>query len=324
MYTYEELHKRVEDKIKSLNLNGEPYGLYQPIRYTLDTGGKRLRPVLTLMSANLFSDNIEDTLYSAVALEVFHNFTLLHDDLMDNADIRRNMPTVHKKWSANTAILSGDAMLIKAFQLINQTQSGNKDQIIEIFNQTALEVCEGQQYDMNFETRIDVSEGEYINMIKLKTSVLLAACLKIGAISVGAKNEDAQSLYNFGINMGLSFQLQDDYLDTFGDVKIFGKSIGGDIKANKKTYLLIKALELAKGEQAKHLNTLITTNNLDAEKKIKQVKDIYKELDIENLVRSKIMFYNSLAIQELTSLKINQDKKTLLLNLANKLINRLS
>ncbi len=322
MFTYEELHERVEKYLNSVSLSNEPYGLYQPIRYTLNSGGKRLRPVLTLMSANMFTDDIDDVVCSAIALEVFHNFTLLHDDLMDNADIRRNMPTVHKKWSANTAILSGDAMMIKAFQIISQSTSPEKDQIIKIFNQTALEVCEGQQYDMNFETRMDVTEKEYINMIRLKTSVLLAACLKIGAVSVGATKEQAQSLYNVGLNMGLSFQLQDDYLDTFGNVEVFGKKIGGDIKANKKTYLLIKALELAEGKQAEQLKELITSNNVDADEKVKLVTAIYRDLKIEELVRSKIKDYNKLAINELNILDVSDDKKTILLHLINKLINR--
>ncbi len=322
MFTYEELHKKVADYINSLNFSSEPYGLYQPIKYTLDTGGKRLRPVLALMAANMFTNDLDSVMSSAIALEVFHNFTLLHDDLMDNADIRRKMPTVHKKWSANTAILSGDAMMIKAFQLINETKSSEKNQIIEIFNQTALEVCEGQQYDMNFEERIDVSENEYINMIRLKTSVLLAACLKIGAVAAGATKSQSSALYNVGVNMGLSFQLQDDYLDTFGNVEIFGKNIGGDIRANKKTYLLIKALELAKGEQLQQLKTLISTDEVDSDEKVKLVTQIYKDLDIEQLVRVKIKKYNDLAISELSGLDVDDDKKTFLLQLINKLTNR--
>ncbi len=322
MYNFKALQKKVEEKINNLNLSNEPFGLYQPIRYSLDSGGKRLRPVLTLMSANMFTDNIDMALNPALALEIFHNFTLLHDDLMDKADIRRNQATVHKKWSANTAILSGDAMMIKAFQLICRSEYPNKDEIIELFNQTALEVCEGQQYDMNFETRLDVAENEYIRMIKLKTSVLIAACLKIGALCANSDSKNAQYLYDFGINMGLSFQLQDDYLDTFGDVKTFGKKIGGDIIANKKTFLLIKALELAKGKQAEELKQLITQNNFEDNYKIEKVTHIYKELMIDELVKTKIKDYNLLAINELNSLDIDNDKKTILYNLANKLINR--
>lgn len=324
MYKFEELQQIIETQISNINLNNEPYGLYQPIRYTLDSGGKRLRPILTLMATNIFSNHVELVVNTALALEIFHNFTLLHDDLMDSADIRRHQATVHKKWSANTAILSGDAMLIKAYQLIIKTNTANKDQIIDVFSQTALEVCEGQQYDMNFENRMDVSEKEYINMIKLKTSVLIAACLKIGALAANATQKQAQNLYEFGLNLGLSFQLQDDYLDTFGNVKTFGKKIGGDIIANKKTYLLIKALELANETQKEKLLKLISQKNFNKEEKIEAVTQIYRELDIEKQTKTKINYYNRLAITELNSLSVDIDKKLILTNFTRSLINRIS
>ena len=322
MYRIEELQKLVNERLKDLQIGQKPSELYEPIRYILEAGGKRLRPALVLAANNLFTDNIEAAISPALAMEVFHNFTLLHDDLMDKADVRRNQPTVHKKWNDNIAILSGDAMMIKAYQLISKSPAKNLAKIIELFNQTALEVCEGQQFDMNFEDRMDVSEKEYIEMIRLKTSVLLAASLKIGAMCVDANKEDAQKLYNFGVNLGLAFQLQDDFLDTYGDPKTFGKKIGGDIAANKKTYMLIKAQELAKGEHAERLHQLITDNQTGTEGKIEAVTKIYNDLNIKQLVKEKMDYYYQLAMDSFNAVDVESNKKSILIALADKLMVR--
>ncbi len=322
MYTFKELQEIVNFKIEALEIGKNPTELYDPIRYILDAGGKRMRPVLVLAANNLFSDNIEAAVEPALAMEVFHNFTLLHDDLMDKADVRRNRATVHKKWNDNIAILSGDAMMIKAYQLIVKAPAKNLAETIELFSQTALEVCEGQQFDMNFEERMDVSEDEYIEMIRLKTSVLVAASLKVGALCADANKEDAQKLYEFGVNLGLAFQLQDDYLDTYGDPKTFGKKIGGDIVANKKTYMLIKAQELAKGEQAHLLHKLITEKNTDTENKIAAVTNIYNDLNIKKLVKDKMNDYYQHALDAFNSVNVESSKKTMLIELADKLMVR--
>jgi len=322
MYNFSELQQKVNSKIEELEIAKKPAELYEPIRYILDAGGKRMRPILVLAANNLFTNDIDAAIEPAIAMEVFHNFTLLHDDLMDQADLRRNRATVHKKWNDNIAILSGDAMMIKAYQLIVKSPSKNLAEIIELFNQTALEVCEGQQFDMNFEERMDVSEDEYIEMIRLKTSVLVAASLKIGALCADANKEDAQKLYDFGVNLGLAFQLQDDYLDTFGDIKTFGKKIGGDIVANKKTYMLIKALELAKGEQADALQQWLTKTPSDTEEKIKSVTNIYTKLNIKSLVKDKMNCYYQLAMDAFNSVNVESNKKTMLVNLADKLMVR--
>ncbi|PLX19439.1 MAG: isoprenyl synthetase, partial [Marinilabiliales bacterium] len=268
MYNLKELQDLINKKISNEKIGREPFSLYDPIKYTLESGGKRIRPVLVLMTCNLFSDKIEHALRPAIGLEIFHNFTLLHDDIMDHADIRRGNPTVHKKWNENAAILSGDAMFIKAYEYFLDCQSTNFREILKIFNSTALEVCEGQQYDMEFEEKAIVTEAEYLRMIELKTSVLLAAALKIGALLGGANEKDADLLYQFGLNIGLAFQLQDDYLDVYGDVKVFGKKIGGDIVANKKTFMLIKAQEMARGEIKEQLNQLLNEQDFDRETKI--------------------------------------------------------
>ena len=250
----EELMKRIHAYIEQLSYSREPKGLYDPIEYVLALGGKRLRPVLMLLAYNLYREDVESIFSQAAGIETYHNFTLLHDDLMDNADMRRGKPVVHKKWNENTAILSGDAMLILSYQfMMNQCPPEHVQEVMEIFGRTALEVCEGQQWDMEFESHNDVTVSEYIEMIRLKTSVLLAAALKIGAVLGGASSADAQKLYDFGIQMGLAFQLQDDYLDVYGNPAVFGKKIGGDILCNKKTYMLITALEQAKGENREEL-----------------------------------------------------------------------
>ena len=322
MYTIKELQEFVEQKIQSLNTDKEPKGLYEPINYILGIGGKRIRPVLVLSAYNLYRDNIEDIIRPALALEVFHNFTLLHDDIMDKADIRRNQPTVHKKWSENTAILSGDAMSIRAYMLIAETPSQVLPQVLRVFNQTALEVCEGQQYDMDFETRLDVREEEYLEMIRLKTSVLIAGSLKIGAILADAPALDADNIYDFGLNLGLAFQLQDDYLDSFGDVKVFGKKIGNDILSNKKTFLLINALKRADKETKNQLISLIEKTDFDSQEKIDTVLEIYKKTNADKLLKEKMAFYYEKAIKSLNSLSVDGDKTKILHDFAEKMMVR--
>ena len=257
-----DLLEKVNQFIAALPYDRKPETIYAPIKYVLSLGGKRIRPVLMLLAYNLFKDDPESILMPACALETYHNYTLLHDDLMDNADVRRGQPTVHRKWDANTAILSGDSMLVVAYQRIAQVEPSKLQPVLSLFTETALEIGEGQQYDMDFEQRNDVTEEEYIEMIRLKTSVLLACAVKIGAILGGASDEDAERLYKFGEQMGLAFQLQDDLLDVYGDPKVFGKAIGGDITSNKKTYMLINALQRADESQRAELEHWISNKRL--------------------------------------------------------------
>lgn len=322
MYSLEDFQNKVEQKISDLAFDKEPKGLYEPIKYILSIGGKRIRPVLALAAYNLYKDNIEDIIRPALALEVFHNFTLLHDDIMDKADIRRNKPTVHKKWSENTAILSGDAMTIKAYELLAYCEQKHLPEVLNTFNQTALEVCEGQQYDMDFETRLDVSEDEYIEMIRLKTSVLIAGSLKIGALMADAPKKDIQNIYNFGLNLGLAFQLQDDYLDSFGDVKIFGKKIGNDIISNKKTFLLINALKNADKNTYNQLINIIGQKDFNPEEKINTVLSIYKKTEADKLLKEKMAFYYEKAIYFLNNLNLSESKTQILHNFAKKMMER--
>ncbi|MDR0825490.1 MAG: polyprenyl synthetase family protein [Prevotella sp.] len=307
MLTYEQVLTKVETEISKIYFNEKPRSLFEPIEYTLSLGGKRIRPALTFMACNIYDENIENAVKIAMGLEVFHNFTLLHDDLMDEADKRRNKPTVHKKWNTNTAILSGDAMLIAAYQLVGETPAGYLKKILDLFSQTALEICCGQQYDMEFERRNDVSEDEYIEMIRLKTAVLIACCLKAGAIIGGASDEDAEHLYRFGNYIGLAFQLQDDLLDVYGDEKTFGKSIGGDILCNKKTFLLINALKLADKEQLKMMEQFHETPNKFApSEKIKCFTEIYNQLNIKDITQNKMNYFYKMALEELELLKADK------------------
>ncbi|MDA3954548.1 MAG: polyprenyl synthetase family protein [Bacteroidales bacterium] len=322
MYSISKLQEKVNDFISKDNIGREPFSLYDPINYTLKSGGKRIRPVLVLMACNLFSDDIENAIKPAIGLEIFHNFTLLHDDIMDHAEIRRGNPTVHKKWNENTAILSGDAMFIKAYEYFLDCESPNFKEILKVFNITALEVCEGQQYDMEFEERDNVTEQEYLRMIELKTSVLLAAALKIGALIGGANVKDANLLYEFGRNIGLAFQLQDDFLDVYGDTEVFGKQIGGDIAANKKTFMLIKAQELAQGNNKTQLNDLLRSKDISREKKVKAVTEVYNSLQIKEIVQKKIQELNKKALDYLNKVSVLEDKKSELKKLASKLITR--
>ncbi|MGC9354820.1 MAG: polyprenyl synthetase family protein, partial [Mariniphaga sp.] len=287
-------------------------------------GGKRLRPVLLLMAFNLFSDEIEKALPAALAVEVFHNFTLLHDDIMDKAEVRRNKPTVHVKFSENNAILSGDAMAFISYQYLLECQSERMFDVTNLFTKTALEVCEGQQYDMDFENRANVTEAEYLEMIRLKTAVLLGCSLQAGALLANASDETAQQLYNFGINLGIAFQLQDDWLDTFGDQQKFGKKIGGDIVANKKTYLLIAALEKASEETKNTLNKWLKVNDFNIEEKINSVTEIYKQLGIKEITEVKIEYYFSQASEILNQLPVNEINKKYLIELSKNMLGRSS
>ena len=306
----EELMKRIHAYIEQLSYSREPKGLYDPIEYVLALGGKRLRPVLMLLAYNLYREDVESIFSQAAGIETYHNFTLLHDDLMDNADMRRGKPVVHKKWNENTAILSGDAMLILSYQfMMNQCPPEHVQEVMEIFGRTALEVCEGQQWDMEFESRNDVTVGEYIEMIRLKTSVLLAAALKIGAVLGGASSADAQKLYDFGIRMGLAFQLQDDYLDVYGNPAVFGKKIGGDILCNKKTYMLITALEQAKGENREELLRWLNAAEFVPEEKIAAVTAIYNKVGIAGYCDAQIEKYYPEGLQLLNEVEVDDARK---------------
>ena len=300
----------------------KPAELYQPIHYILSLGGKRIRPALALMACNLFSEDVMSSVKPALAIELFHNFTLIHDDIMDNAPLRRNRPTVHEKWDNNVAILSGDAMQIQAFQLMCEAPVSKLKTLLDIFNTTAIEVCEGQQYDMNFAIRNDVSLEEYIQMIELKTSVLLAASLKIGALCGGAPNDEAQKLYEFGRNLGLAFQIQDDYLDVYGNQDKFGKKVGGDIAENKKTFLLIKALELANGKAAEALQSAVTNKISNTFEKVQVVHNIYDELNIPEITCAKIAEFSEKAFEYLSSVNLDEARKKNLLEVAKGLMGR--
>jgi len=319
MYSINQLFSFVDAEIKNSYKKREPQQLYLPIDYSMSVGGKRIRPILCLMACNLFTDDIEQAIKPAVGLETFHNFTLLHDDIMDKADVRRNQPTVHKKWNENTAILSGDAMLIAAYNYFLDLKPQILASVLPIFNQTALEVCEGQQYDMDFENQLFVEESAYLEMIREKTAVLLAAALKIGAIIGGANENDSRLIYQFGINMGLAFQLQDDYLDTFGDEATFGKRIGGDILENKKTFLLINALKKAPNSIKPFLE-----KKIEDSKKIKMVTEIYRDLEIDKLTQNKIFDYYKKAQTSLSEINIDEDKKLELTNFLNQLKSRIA
>lgn len=322
MYTAEEIQHLVNDFIAHIPNERSPKSLYEPIKYVLSAGGKRIRPVLMLMSYNLFKDDPETILWTASGLETYHNYTLLHDDLMDKADVRRGRPTVHKKWDENTAILSGDSMLVLAYERIAKCNQSKLKEVLDCFTETALEIGEGQQYDMDFETRDDVTEEEYIEMIRLKTSVLLACAVKIGAILADADTEDQENLYRFGENIGLAFQLQDDFLDVYGDESVFGKAIGGDICNNKKTYMLINAINKAKGEDKVVLDKWLSEKNFDKEEKIKAVTYIYNKLNIDKLAQKKIESYFNIAKTYLSHVKIDYSRKEEIYKYAEEMMHR--
>ncbi len=323
MKTFDEISEIVSLEMKKLQWTSEPRGLYEPIEYVLSMGGKRIRPVLSLMACNLFSDNLEEAIAPALGLEVFHNFTLLHDDIMDKADMRRGKPTVHKKWNDNTAILSGDVMQIASYQLIAKTNTVYLKQVLDLFSQTAMEICEGQQYDVDFEMRDDVGVDDYIEMIRLKTAVLLACALKTGAIIGGSNNENAQLLYDFGINLGLAFQLKDDFLDVYGDETTFGKKIGGDIVCNKKTFMLIKLIEIAQGNDALELQKWLgISDETKFKDKISAITTLYNKLGIKAKCEDKMHEFYTKAVANLDNLGILDNKKQELRNLAANLMFR--
>ncbi len=297
--------------------------LYQPIDYTLLLGGKRIRPILVLLSSNLFEGKEADALKIATAIEVFHNFTLLHDDIMDAAEIRRNKTTAHKKWGINQAILSGDVMLIKAYQLLSEIDPLKIPALLKVFNKTSIEVCEGQQLDMDFEKREVVSSEEYLEMIRLKTAVLLGASLEMGAINAGVDEKISREMYAIGEKLGIGFQMQDDYLDTFGKQESFGKKIGGDIIASKKTYLYTKALSLANEKQLKKLFYLYTSKTITEEQKVIQVRDLFKELRVNEIVLKEIETIFNESIFQFQKIKpISLEHYTLLENLFKSFYNR--
>jgi len=323
MKSFNEITQLITAKLEQINWNKEPKGLYEPIGYVLSLGGKRIRPALTLMACNLFSEDVQPAMNTALGLEIFHNFTLLHDDIMDKADVRRGQLTVHKKWDDNTAILSGDVMQIASYQFIAKTPAKYLKPVLDLFSQTAAEICEGQQYDVDFEKRELVKGEEYLEMIRLKTAVLLGCALKTGAWIGGAGEEDAQLMYDFGINIGLAFQLKDDLLDVYGDEATFGKKIGGDILCNKKTYLLIHALELAKGNNATEIQKWlkISDNHLSNEK-IKAFTSLYNSLGVKTICEDKMQYFYSKAIANLKKVSVLENKKQELTNLAEKLMFR--
>ena len=309
MYTLKTCQEIIKKHLTAVELPESPALLYDPIRYVIGLEAKRIRPSLTLLACNLFTDLIEVSVNPALAIELFHNFTLLHDDIMDNSDLRRGQPTVHKKWNINTAILSGDTMLIKAYVYMSKCPGTILSKVLDVFNHTALEVCEGQQFDMDFESDKQISVKDYLKMIELKTSVLIAASLKIGAICGGASDRDSDLLYQFGRNLGIAFQLQDDMLDVYADPGLFGKSIGGDIIANKKTFLLISALNMAKDELLKNLNNWIGKKEFDRDAKIRAVTEIYNILNIKELTKSRIIELFKEAQLSLDKVSVSMEKK---------------
>ena len=322
MHTFNEYLERVNNAIKAIPYPEQPSHLYEPITYTMDLGGKRLRPVLVLMACEAVGGDINRALTPAIGLEMFHNFTLLHDDVMDKADIRRGKPTVHVKWDDNTAILSGDAMLTMATQLIAQSPADVMPQVMDLYNRTAMEIYEGQQYDVDFETRNDVTVDEYIEMIRLKTSVLLGCACKMGALIGGADEATAQLFYKVGENLGLAFQLQDDMLDVWGDEATFGKAIGGDIMNNKKTFLLINAMQRATSDHKVELSLWLSTPNASRAVKVPAVTAIYDALDLRSLSLDAINRYNDEALNALNKIAISDEARSEFANFITRLVKR--
>ncbi len=322
MVKVEQIQNSINNYIDNQSFKGEPAELYAPIEYILRQGGKRMRPTLCLLACDLFGGNIDDCMIPAVAAEIFHNFTLVHDDIMDQAPLRRGMETVYHKWNSDIALLSGDTMLIKAFQYV---LSMKKDYSYEVFAElckVALEVCEGQQFDLNFETLENVTLCEYLEMIRLKTAVLLGSVLKIGAIVANASSENQKAIYDFGINLGMAFQLQDDIFDCYGDVKVFGKMTGGDISDNKKTYLYLKALELASDEDKRTLLDLFKMPKGRDEKKIQTILNIYDKYDVKNIVSKLMTEYYENSLQNLNEIDIEEERKQILREYAEYLYKR--
>ncbi|WP_183574686.1 polyprenyl synthetase family protein [Mucilaginibacter sp. X5P1] len=317
-----DLQQMISDAVNELTYPEHPGQLYEPISYILSLGGKRMRPALLLMACELFGGDVTKAISPALAIEVFHNFTLMHDDIMDNAPLRRGKTTVHEKWNQNVGILSGDVMLIEGYKLMMQVDNSILRQVLDIFNETAVGVCEGQQIDMEFEQQHDVRIDEYINMIRLKTAVVLGGALRIGALIGGAPAKDAALLSTFGEQLGIAFQLQDDILDVYGDPEKFGKLVGGDIISNKKTYLLIKALELAKGEDAAELNNLISATKFDNTEKVAAVTRIYNSLQIRQYAEEAMQTYADNAFEALEQINLPEDHKQYLHHFADGLLVR--
>lgn len=322
MYNQLQLKETVEKAIAGLPYNNEADRLIDPVKYVLSIGGKRVRPILTLMSSNLFSEKIDEALMPAAGIEVFHNFTLVHDDIMDNAPLRRGLPTVHNKWDINQAVLSGDVMAFIANDCFLQAPARCMTEVFRIFNKAAMEVCVGQQIDMDFEKAAGVTEQDYVRMIELKTAVLLAASARIGAIIGGANEKDSEAMYGFGLNLGLAFQLQDDLLDIYGDINKFGKIVGGDIMANKKTFLYVNAIERAAWKQQSRLHELFTMKNPEPHVKVKEVMKIYEELNVKSATEKMVKDYVSKAFGFLKSVSSAIERKQELTQLANTMIGR--
>ena len=312
----------ISSHFETLSLQKEPKNLYEPIEYILSLGGKRLRPVLTLLTSEIFDVECKKALDAATAVEVFHNFSLIHDDIMDDAPLRRGNETVHEKWNINTGILSGDAMLILAYQFFENYEPKTFRELAKLFSKTALEVCEGQQYDVDFETRDDVSIPEYLKMIEYKTAVLVGAAMKMGAIVAETSEENKNLIYDFGLNLGIAFQLQDDYLDAFGNPETFGKQVGGDIIENKKTYLYLKAIEFAMPEVKEQLLHLFSIQPNDNTDKIASVKEIFNQTGASEATQKAIQDYTFKAFETLEEMQISTDKKTVLKAFGEKLMNR--
>lgn len=323
MFTLEEIDSIVEKGTLKLNLKGEPRELYDPIEYLVSIGGKRVRPKMCLMTYNLFSDKIDNRiLYPALAMEIFHGFTLIHDDIMDGASLRRNRPTVHKKWNSNVAILSGDVMCIKSYQYISQCPSQYLKKVLGIFSRTAAQVCEGQQIDMNFEAVPYITLQEYEEMIGLKTAVLIACSAEIGAIIAGADDKIAESLYNFGYQLGLAFQIKDDYLDSFGNTLTFGKAIGGDILCNKKTWLLVEAVKRADTHEYSELSSILTSTVINPDNKIERVLSIYNKLGVKAAAEQAVTEYHKKAQEAINDTDLTESQKMQLFSFGEALINR--
>jgi geranylgeranyl diphosphate synthase, type II len=316
--------EHINRKLEQHEFGRQPAELYEPIRYILRLGGKRLRPLLTLLAYQLYheDESVEAVLEPALAVEVFHNFTLMHDDIMDQAPLRRNKPTVHKKWNENIAILSGDVMMVRAYDLLLSVDRSILPEVLKSFNQCAAEVCEGQQWDMNYESRSSVTEAEYLHMIRQKTAVLLGFSLQLGGMLAGAPAEDCQLLYELGVNLGISFQIKDDLLDVYADQAKFGKQVGGDIMVNKKTFLLIKALEKADAQQRNELEGWLNKQTFDKEEKVRAVKALYDSLGIKQFTEQKMNEFFDLGLQKLQQIQVNPDKKETLRQFAEQLMAR--
>lgn len=322
MLTLQDYQNIIKERIKIESFDGTPNELYEPINYTMNLGGKRLRPSITLMACDIFNGKVEEAVDAALGLETFHNFTLLHDDIMDEAPIRRGKPTVYKNWDANRAILSGDTMMVLAYDFLLNSPKDLLHQLFTIFNKVGKEVCEGQQYDMNFETESDVSIPEYLEMIRLKTAVLIGGSMKVGAIIARASEEECQRIYDFGEYIGMAFQLQDDLLDAFGDTTVFGKSTGGDIRTNKKTYLYLKAIEVANKSDRQRLSELFGSQPDDSTDKFREVLALFNKYEISKLTRDLMEDFYQKAMVCMKELNLAHEKQEVLIGLADVLMKR--